>query len=229
VSVATDIAERKAMEDQANFLLRELSHRSRNLLTVVQAIAELTVRNAASLETFKKAFIDRLRALAASNDLLTANPGDGVPLDRLIRRQLAPFVDLSTARVEIDGPETSVSADATQSIGLALHELATNAVKYGALSSPNGKIRIRWGIEHGDGELVLRLRWTECGAPPVVEPTRKGFGQIVVKQMIESALSGSVQILYEPTGILWSLTAPMSGVRGRGEREVSGYVNDVAT
>ena len=150
-------------------------------------------------------------------------------LDQLIRRQLAPFVELPSARVEIDGPDTRVGADATQAIGLALHELTTNAVKYGALSSPGGKVRIGWRIQGGVGEHVLRLDWTESGGPSVVEPTRKGFGQVVVKQMIEAALSGSVEIGYKSTGLSWSLAAPLSAVQGGVGRQTSAFGNEVTS
>jgi PAS domain S-box-containing protein len=214
VNVVTDITERKAMEERSQFLLRELSHRSKNLLSVVQAIVGLTVRNSESLQEFANTFSDRLRGLAASNHLLTDNDWNGAALDQLVGRQLAPFVELPSSRVRIAGPELVVTADATQSIGLALHELTTNAVKYGALSSPSGKVEIVWDIEGAEGEAALRLGWTESGGPPVAEPKRKGFGQVVIKQMIEQALSASVTIVYASSGVQWTLTTSLSNVIG---------------
>ncbi len=210
VSVVTDITERRAMEEHAGFLLGELSHRSKNLLSVVQALASRTVRGAGSLKEFEKSFMDRLFALAASNDLLIDNRWNGASLGELVRRQLAPFVELPNAKVNIDGPHLAVTSDATQSIGLALHELTTNAVKYGVLSSPAGELRIDWGIERRGREPMLRLDWVESQGPRVFEPKKKGFGQVVIKQMIEQALSAKVRIDYAPTGLTWTLTAPLS-------------------
>jgi PAS domain S-box-containing protein len=212
MNVASDVTARKAIEDHAQFLMRELSHRSKNILSVVLAIAGRTVRNATGLKDFEKTFSDRLRALAASNDLLTEANWSGAWLDELVRRQLAPFVEIPGSRIAIGGPPVALTADATQAIGLALHELTTNAVKYGALSSPVGQINIAWRIQRDGDAPSLRLGWVETGGPPTAEPRKKGFGQVVIKQMVEQSLSGAVTIDYAPTGVNWTLTAPLSTV-----------------
>jgi PAS domain S-box-containing protein len=212
MNAATDVTDRKAMEDHAKFLMRELLHRSKNILSVVQSIASRTARGAGNLKEFERAFGDRLRALSASNDVLADNSWNGARLDELVRSQLAPFVETPSERIAIEGPPLSVTADATQSIGLALHELTTNAIKYGALSSPGGKVEIRWAIERQEGAPSLRLEWMETGGPPVARPGKKGFGHVVIQQMIEQSLSGAVKIDYTPAGMTWSLTAPLSVV-----------------
>ena len=129
LNVATDITERKAAEAHQRFLLQELSHRSKNLLTIVQSIASQSLRNSKDQKDFQKRFNGRLLGLAASNDLLARGDWRGSSLRELIEFQLAPFIDLSSSRLEIRGPAISLAADSSQAIGLALHELATNAVK----------------------------------------------------------------------------------------------------
>ena len=114
------------------------------------------------------------------------------------------------ARVLVGGPEIVLTADAVQPLGLALHELATNAVKYGALSGSAGEVRIDWSLESGPSGQLLRLDWTEQGGPEVAEPKRKGFGQVVIKDMIEHDLGAEATIDYAPTGVRWSMRAPLS-------------------
>ena len=146
INVATDITERKTAESHQRFLLGELSHRSKNLLTIVQAIADQTLRGCNDLNEFKNRFDSRLQGLAASNDLLARGDWQGTSLNALIELQLAPFIDLPSPQIEIHGPNVDLATEAAQALGLALHELATNAVKYGALSVSQGRISISWEI-----------------------------------------------------------------------------------
>jgi len=131
-------------------------------------------------------------------------------LRELIEFQLAPFIDLSSPRLEIRGPEVSLAADASQAIGLALHELATNAVKYGALSASQGRISVSWSVDQPTGAGGLKLDWRERGGPLVIYPKNKGFGHIVIKNMIEQAARGSVELDFAKEGLRWSLQAPAS-------------------
>src|SRR6202046_3302890 len=148
INVATDITDRKAAETHQRFLLQELSHRSKNLLTLVQSIADQSFRKSKNQKDFQSRLSGRLGGLAASNALLARGDWRGSSLRELIEFQLAPFVDLSSSQLEIRGPEADLTADASQAIGLALHELATNAVKYGALSSARGRLCISWSVDH---------------------------------------------------------------------------------
>jgi two-component sensor histidine kinase/PAS domain-containing protein len=208
LNVATDITDRKAAEAHQRFLLQELSHRSKNLLTIVQSIANQTLRNSKDQQDFRHRFDGRLQGLAASNDLLARGDWRGSSLRELVEFQLAPFIDLSSPRLEIRGPEASLSADAGQAIGLALHELATNAVKYGALSSPQGRLSVSWSVVESPGAVGLKLDWSERGGPAVIHPKDKGFGHVVIKNMIEQAVGGSVELDFAEEGLHWSLQAP---------------------
>jgi two-component sensor histidine kinase len=210
LNVATDITDRKAAEAHQRFLLQELSHRSKNLLAIIQSIANQTLRNSKDPKDFQHRFNGRLQGLAASNDLLTRGDWRGSSLRELIEFQLAPFIDLSSPRLEIRGPEISLAADASQAIVLALHELATNAVKYGALSSSQGQLSVSWTVDPPPSATGLKLEWRERGGPPVTDPKDKGFGHIVIKKMVEQAVGGSVELDFAEEGLHWSLQAPAS-------------------
>ena len=209
VSIVADVTERKAAEDQVQFLMRELSHRSRNMLAVIQAIARQTARSATTMEEFERQFGPRLQGLAASHDVLVRNSWHGAHLADLVSEHLVPFVDAQSSRLEITGPEVLVTAEAAQAIGLAIHELATNAIKHGALSVPTGKVNIFWIFENDEGSpRQLLLNWVEQGGPPVAAPSRKGFGQIVIGEMIERSLDGKVNLEFSLQGLKWSVSIP---------------------
>ena len=150
VSVMVDITERKKAEDHIQFLLREMSHRSKNLLSVIQAIASQTARSTGTTEEFARRFIQRLHGLATSHDILVDQSWQGAPLADLVRHHLAPFVEGDPSRLVFSGPSVMVTAQAAQAIGLALNELATNAAKYGSLSTTEGRVVVRWDFENGD-------------------------------------------------------------------------------
>jgi PAS domain S-box-containing protein len=213
VSIVADVTERKAAEDHVQFLMRELSHRSKNLLTVIQSIARRTARTATSMEEFETRFGRRLQGLAASHDVLVRNNWQGAPLADLLRQHLAPFGDIQSSRLELTGPEIVVTAEAAQAIGLAVHELATNAIKYGALSVPTGKIKVSWALDgNADASRNLLLNWTEEGGPPVVPPSHKGFGHVVVDDMIERSLNCKVAVDFAVSGLSWRVSIPASNL-----------------
>lgn len=208
INVATDITERKTAEAHQRFLLQELSHRSKNLLSIVQAIADQTLRSCSDLKEFQNRFDGRLRGLAASNTLLARGDWRGSSLSALIELQLAPFVGLPSPQLEIRGPKVDLTAEAAQSIGLVLHELATNSVKHGALSVPQGRLSISWQADQARSAEGLKLDWRERGGPLVTVPNRTGFGHVVMKKMIEQAVQGTVEINFDREGLQWSLQAP---------------------
>jgi PAS domain S-box-containing protein len=210
INVATDITDRKAAETHQRFLLQELSHRSKNLLTLVQSIADQSFRKSKNQKDFQSRLSGRLGGLAASNALLARGDWRGSSLRELIEFQLAPFIDLSSSQLEIHGPEVDLAADAGQAIGLALHELATNAVKYGALSSSRGRLYISWTVDPTPNTGGLRLDWRERDGPLVTTPKQKGFGHVVIKSMIEQAVRGNVELNFAKEGLHWSLQAPGS-------------------
>ncbi len=212
-SMNRDISERKARERHIEFLMRELAHRSKNLLAVVQAIAGQTARNSPSVEEFQRRFSQRIFAMALSHDLLLARNWKGAAMADLVRAQLAPFADETSSRISASGPDLEVKPDAVQGITLALHELATNAAKYGALSVPEGRVGIAWELgSTASGEARFRMSWRETGGPPVSPPERKGFGHAVISQMVASSLRAQVSLDYAPQGVSWTLDAPISSV-----------------
>jgi PAS domain S-box-containing protein len=215
VSIVTDVTERKAAEDHIQFLMHEISHRSKNLLTVIQSIARRTARTAGSMEEFEARFERRLQGLAASHDVLVSKNWQGAPIEELVRQQLLPFVEIQSSRFELAGPDVVVTAEAAQAIGLAIHELATNAIKYGALSQPSGKVRISWTFDR-DASVSpeLSLNWIERGGPAVAPPSRKGFGHVVIGEMVERSLNGRVAMEFAAQGLRWSVAIPAINLVG---------------
>ena len=205
-------AERKEREAHISFLLREMAHRGKNLLSVVQAIASQTARQTESSGEFVRRFSARLQSLASSSDLLVREEWRGADLRELIKSQLAPFVEIDGPRLLLNGPAVRVSAEASQSLGLALHELATNAAKHGALSVPEGKIAIEWQVTEGEGQSRFQISWREEDGPTVRAPHRRGFGHVVIERMVAQALSGQVSMEFDPKGFRWSLDAPAVSV-----------------
>ena len=211
-----DITERKRQDEQMRIVLRELVHRTNNLLAVIQAMAHQTAITSIGMRDFEQRFSARLRGLAHSNELLVRQDWRGGAMDALVQTQLAPFVGADTGRLVLDGPPLLLRPEAVQNIGLALHELATNASKYGALSRPDGKIRIAWRIDDPGAEAArFHLSWREEGGPPVKPPRRKGFGRFVVETMIARALDAAVTIDFAPDGFVWMMSVAAHQVLAR--------------
>ena len=212
-----NLAERKAAEDHQRFLMRELSHRSKNLLAIIQAMASQTARSATSLADFQERFSQRLQGIAASHDVLVSQNWAGAPLADLIRQHLDPFMEAGASRLRLEGPAVSLKPEAAQALGLAIHELATNSVKYGALSRPDGKVTVAWTFEEKGAEgRRLRLDWQERGGPRVAPPARKGFGHAVINRMVAQSLDGTVKLDFAPEGLSWSLSIPATYLAIRG-------------
>ena len=207
-----DITRRKEQENHISFLLREVSHRSKNLLAIIQAMATQTARTSLSVDDFQARFGQRLQGMAASHDLLVNQNWQGVDIGELVRAQLKPFADEAGRRLEIAGPHVFLAPAAAQSIGLALHELATNATKYGALSAANGKISVTWRTLRADPAPRLQMTWRESGGPEVTPPQRRGFGHTVFERMIKQSLGASITLDYAADGVCWSLDAALPSV-----------------
>jgi two-component sensor histidine kinase len=202
VGTAQDITERKSREERERLLIHELNHRAKNILSVVDAIAHQTATGAP--EDFIERFSERIQALSANQELLVRGEWKGVETQDLVRAQLAHFADLIGSRIAIQGPKLRLKAASAQAIGLALHELATNAGKYGTLSTDTGRVDISWGI---DGD-TFTMSWVEREGPPVSPPKRRGFGTKVMEAMAERSLVGNVDLNYAPSGLTWRLTCP---------------------
>jgi PAS domain S-box-containing protein len=211
LGVALDLTERRYKEEHITFLMRELAHRSKNLVAVIQAIAHQTARYTDSVDEFIDRFSARLVSLARTHDLIVGKDKDGAALRDLVDTQLEPFVDGEKKQATIRGPHVVLDQVATQNIGLALHELATNAAKYGALSVPEGRVDIEWKPAMNEsGERVLRLTWREDNGPPVAEPSRKGFGHIVIERTVADSLDAKVDLEFSPGGMSWIVDIPAS-------------------
>ena len=199
IGTVADITQRKEREERESLLMREVSHRAKNMLSVVDAIAHQTATR--NPKDFIERFSERIQALAASQDLLIRSEWHGVEVEDLVCAQLAPFADLIGSRIVVRGPTGRLKAAAAQAIGLALHELATNAGKYGALSTDTGRVYISWAI---DGD-TFTMSWVERDGPPVSAPERRGFGTIVMEAMAERSVNGKVDLDYTPAGLTWRL------------------------
>ena len=200
VGTTADVTARKVMEEQIQVLIGEVNHRTRNLLSVVQAIARNTGQG--DPDTFLERFDKRIAALAANQELLISTGWRGVDLAALLRSQLAHFHELLDTRIRISGPDVQLTAAAAQTLGMAFHELATNAAKYGALSNPTGTVTIQWQLT-GPEDHGLAVEWRERGGPPVRPPSRTGFGSTVIGRAAESGLQGKVTMDYAPEGFVW--------------------------
>jgi PAS domain S-box-containing protein len=209
-SVMHDITDRKRREEHAAFLMRELAHRSKNLLAVVKGMATQTARQSPTVQDFQLHFDRRIHGLANAQDLLVRQNWKGAYLDDLIRAQLEIFVDANGSRIRLEGPRVFLQSEAVQNISLALHELATNASKYGALSNATGSIHISWQLLATKG---LHLEWQERGGPSVTVSTQSGFGRMVIERMVPQALGGSATLDFPPTGVVWQLQLPATYVQ----------------
>jgi PAS domain S-box-containing protein len=205
VGSVIDITERKRHEEHIRTIMNELSHRSKNLLMVVLAIANQTVRRATTFTEFQKHFENRLLAISRCHDLLVEKGWTGASIEALIFAQLRPFMDDPDGRVELAGPPIVLNPDAAQNIGLALHELATNAIKYGALSTPAGQVFIRWEVDQVQTPKKFRMSWRERGGPQVEPPTHQGFGHKLLSRFASGAPDTQVELAFAPEGFVWSL------------------------
>jgi two-component sensor histidine kinase len=213
LALSADVAVRQRHEEHIHFVMRELSHRSKNILSVVQSMANQVARQTDSFDDFVVGFSKRLGAFAETHDLLIMADWEGVDIRELIRVHLAPFHNSSDNSVVIEGPQLKVNPKAAEQIGLALHELGTNAVKYGALAVPTGMVKIRWDLETDElHHSLLRITWKEVGGPRVEQPQRQGFGDIVLTKVVPVSLRGTASLEFEPDGIKWVVLAPSSSV-----------------
>jgi PAS domain S-box-containing protein len=216
-----DITERKRAEERQKLLVNELNHRVKNTLTTVQSLAAQTLRASSDLETFGGAFEARLLALSKTHDILTAQSWEGASLSQLIEHEVAPYLeDGGRGRLMLDGDDLQLPPKHALALGLAIHELATNAVKYGALSSAAGRVRVSWRRVERAPEAWLEIAWSEEGGPPVREPSRRGFGSRLIERSIRTELQGKVEVQFQPSGLRVQIQVPLE--KEPGEASLSG-------
>ncbi len=215
VAAAIDVTEQKRREKQVRLIMRELTHRSKNLLAVIQGIARQTAKRCADINDFERRFNARIASLAHSHDLLVQQDWQGVAMAELVKVQLEPFVEDFARRVSAAGPALLLTPEAAQNVGLALHELATNAAKYGSLSAAGGLVEVAWQLDPvGTEPRRFHLSWRESGGSAVAPPKHQGFGRIVLERIVAQALEAAVAMEFERGGVIWQLSVPDKFVVG---------------
>lgn len=206
-ALAHGAAERIERSRHIELLMRELVHRAKNQLAIVQSMARLVARRSDTVDAFHASFLPRLEGLGRSIDAMVSQEWKGARLDELVAIHLEAFADDGgSARFAMDGPRLVLRPTAAERLGLCLHELATNATKYGAWSVPDGLVTVEWRVDETADGPVVTIRWTESGGPPVGEPGRAGFGQVLLRDMLASSLKAEVDIDYPVGGLVWRLT-----------------------
>ncbi|XBQ16752.1 MAG: HWE histidine kinase domain-containing protein [Oceanicaulis sp.] len=203
-----EVTARKQAEQRSEVLVREIDHRIKNLLSLVQSIARQT--HAGGAEDFLPRFEARLEALAGAQDVLMEDRWTSVDFERLARSQLAHLGEALDSRLTLAGPQLAISAEAAQHLAMAVHELGTNAVKHGALSSGSGEVRLSWSADAPSDRL--ELTWCERGGPDCRPPARRGFGTLVLGPLLKQALDAYAVSDFRPEGLVWRMTARLGDV-----------------
>jgi PAS domain S-box-containing protein len=206
VGAILDITARRHAEEHLKLLVNELNHRVKNTLATVQSIAIQTLRGARTVEEARGAFEARLIALSNAHNILTRENWEGADLHSIVAEALDPFRSRWADRFAVEGPEVWVNPANAVSIAMGLHELATNAVKYGSLSNDSGRVRVAWVVEMEAGRPRVRLAWGETGGPPVVPPLRRGFGSRLIERSLAADLGGEARLEYRAEGVVCTLT-----------------------
>jgi two-component system, chemotaxis family, CheB/CheR fusion protein len=208
-AIAHDIGERKRAEEHQRLLINELNHRVKNTLATVQSITSQTLRTASDPQQARVAIESRLIALSRAHDVLTRQNWEGAEFHEIVLVALEPFSSRMENRLHWTGPRIRLPPRMALAIAMALHELATNAVKYGALSNITGEVHVNWQVGTGNGSRTLQLRWKETGGPPVEVPLQRGFGSRLLERSLADDLCGAVKIEFMPSGIICEVDAPL--------------------
>jgi len=212
--VSIDITERKRLEERERLCAREIEHRNKNLLGVVQSVLRLT--RAETVDEFREVVSGRLRVLERVQGVLTREHRQQVELRELLHDELVSYGTNIPGRVQLTGPAVGVTGEAAQPLALAFHELATNAAKYGAFADGSGMLEVHWGMDsRSEPELVIE--WKESGGPPVKAPPRKGFGTKLIRAVVERQLHGSVSTEWQPNGVRYAMSLPLQRIVPNGE------------
>ncbi|WP_262267781.1 sensor histidine kinase [Microvirga yunnanensis] len=211
VGAVYDITERKRLEEQRQLLMQELTHRVKNTLAMVQAISTQTLRTAPSLEAAGAIFSERLATLARANDTLLQENWSSASIRVIVEGATRPHND--HGRIHVSGPDVPLGPKVALALSLTLHELCTNAAKYGALSVDAGRVEITWHVSGEGAGARFRFRWQESGGPLVKPPQRKGFGSRLIERSLASSFGNQAGITYEPTGVVWSIEASLTALQ----------------
>jgi two-component sensor histidine kinase/integral membrane sensor domain MASE1 len=203
-----EIAARTAAEAQQKLLLDELNHRVKNTLATVQSISAQTLRSSTTMEAFHEAFEGRLMAISEAHNLLSRENWRGLMLEDLVRRELAPYGAEDANRISIRGPQVWLPPSTALAFGMAVHELAANAARHGALAIGSGRVALSWSVEGSGADARLKLTWEESGGPPVAPPLRRGFGTRMIDALVRQDLRGEIERRYEPSGLVCTITCP---------------------
>ena len=206
--IARDISDRRQAEAHQKLLTRELHHRTKNLFAVLQAVVSRSFAGKGTVQEAQTAVLERLHSLGQAHILLVERQWQGIDLSELARGEMRPFSDC----VSMSGPPLVMSPQAAQTFALALHELATNAAKYGALSSPNGRVVIGWSVEMADGRREFTFHWQERNGPAVTPPARKGFGLTVLEQVMAEYAGKPPQIEFASSGLTYRVGGPLEAI-----------------
>lgn len=209
LGMTIDVTDQQASVQRTRLLLKELNHRVKNTLAMLQSLARQTLRQTSDPAEFMAAFAGRLQAISDAHGLLSDYEWGTIHLSELISKQLRPYVSDYAEQVEIHKDEILLGPDQAVGLGLVLHELATNALKYGSLSVPKGKIVLTARSVVEDGDSVLHLTWTEVGGPPVREPRRRGFGSMLIERSLDKVIGSSVKVEYLPAGVTALIRLPL--------------------
>jgi PAS domain S-box-containing protein len=214
-----DVTERKRSEEHQRLLIAELDHRVKNLLARVAVVVMYTRQNSGSLDDYIQALDQRIRSMADAHSLLSQGRWHGVDLVELVRHQLAPYA--TDANTSVDGPAVTLSVAATQALAMVLHELVTNAAKYGALSTPHGRVEVSWSRETQADAATLSVAWREIGGPAITASPQCGYGISLVRELIPHELGGSVDLAFAPDGVTCRVEVPLAAGRDRQKADLS--------
>ncbi len=206
--ISLDVTDRRKAEERLRFLADEVDHRAKNLLGVVLSLVRLTKVD--DVAAFKAAVSGRIEALARAHTLLAANRWQGVNIAALVHEELEPFRRAGAERICLSGPSLMLEPNAAQALAMALHELAINAARYGALSVEEGRLAVSWELAERGTDSILELYWTETGGPEVAPPTEPGFGSTAIRGAIEHQLGGEFDLVWAPTGVTCRITFPLA-------------------
>jgi two-component sensor histidine kinase len=196
------------VEERQSLLVRELHHRVKNTLAMVQALVGATGRSTGSFDEFYRSFSNRITSLARTHSLLTEDYWQTAPLREIALNELKPFAESRQPRFMLLGPPVELAADLAVPVGMALHELTTNAVRYGALSVPEGYVELRWSVGEAEGVRKLHLEWAEHGGPPVDEPQHHGFGSTLLQRVLPMQCNAEVEVQHDKAGLRFRMDAP---------------------
>nr|WP_318284361.1 MULTISPECIES: HWE histidine kinase domain-containing protein [unclassified Methylobacterium] len=209
VSAQRDVTERRHGEDRQEMMVRELHHRVKNTLATVQAVVNATARSSLSVAKFTRAFSGRIGSLARTHVLITEDLAQAASFDGLLRAELDPCDE--RRRLTLEGPKVVLPSELAVPVGMALHELTTNALRHGSLADPNGRLHVTWWIEDGTAGRALRWDWAEHNGPPAQHPTREGFGHRLLNKVLAAQTGADVDVAFAPDGLRVSIRMPLPG------------------